>query len=674
MIAAIFRMGVVSMVGQMLIGRFRIIKSLGAGAFGETFLAEDTHNKIKPQCVIKRLIVQSNPVVFIKIQKLFDLEAGKLHQLDHQGIPKLIAHFENGGQFYLVQDFVDGHTLKQEINPSTKWTEAKVRGFLCEALEILAYVHDQGSIHRDLKPENMMRRQVNDKLVLIDFGAVREVRQTPSNLAIGLASFGTTVIGTLGYMPAEQANGIPCYASDVYAMGCIAIQALIGEYPHNFEKDVNTGEIRWRQRVRVSDEFAAIIDKMVRYDWRQRYKNAGEALAALQPAPVIPKSAPSVIKTIPMKPPITQPNHTRRNFLALAGASTLSIVAWEYFRPKGKEPSISTKPTASPTASSPAASQPKPPEVTSTPEPTSPPINRLQTQTLNNIITVDSYGRETNRRSVQIQYFVEDRVNLPNGAKEIAMALIPAGKFDMGRPNSEKGDSDELPQHQVKFPNDFYMSRYAVTQAQWLAVMGKFTDEFNKSTDAKFKGDNRPMIYVSWHEAREFCKKLTSLNTTRGIYRLPTEAEWEYACRAGTTTLFHFGETITSDRPNPLVNYNGEYPYANAPKGLYRQVTTDVGSFPANAWGLHDMHGNVWEWCLDEYHDNYSNKPESLKNNGSEAWGDLNINENDNRSRLLRGGSWYRNAVYCRSSYRSRYYARDRIDFIGFWVILASSS
>ena len=151
---------------------------------------------------------------------------------------------------------------------------------------------------------------------------------------------------------------------------------------------------------------------------------------------------------------------------------------------------------------------------------------------------------------------------------------------------------------------------------------------------------------------------------------MPTEAEWEYACRADTTTSFAFGETITTD----LVNYDGNHPYGNAPKGEYRQKTVDVDSFSPNAWGLYQMHGNVWEWCLDEWHDSYSSKPDRLKKNGNEAWGDIDANKNDNRSRLLRGGSWNGGARNCRSADRDGGNADISSYYRGFRVVFSASS
>lgn len=227
------------------------------------------------------------------------------------------------------------------------------------------------------------------------------------------------------------------------------------------------------------------------------------------------------------------------------------------------------------------------------------------------------------------------------------MIKIPSDSFVMGSPATEAGrDNDEGEQRRVNVPS-FFMSNFVVTQEQYQAVMG--------TNPSNFKGAKHPVEQVSWNDAMSFCQKLSQ--KTGKTYRLPSEAEWEYACRAGTTTPFYFGETITPD----LVNYDGNYPYGSAPKnGLYRQQTTEVGSFPPNAFGLYDMHGNVWEWCSDRWHDNYQNAP----TDGS-SW----ASGTDDR-RVPRGGSWRHDAVNCRSANRNWVLADYSNYPVGFRVAL----
>jgi formylglycine-generating enzyme required for sulfatase activity len=239
------------------------------------------------------------------------------------------------------------------------------------------------------------------------------------------------------------------------------------------------------------------------------------------------------------------------------------------------------------------------------------------------------------------------------------MVVIPAGQFVMGAPKGEaESDDDERPQHQVTV-SQFWMGRYAVTQAQWRVVAG--WDEIDRTLDpapSHFKGDNRPVEQVSWLDTIEFCQRLSA--KTGRDYRLPSEAEWEYACRAGTTDPFYFGETITVD----LVNYDGNYIYGKGKKSQYREKTIDVGSFPANGFGLHDMHGNVWEWCLDDWHDSYEGAPDD----GS-AW--LIETAETASSKVLRGGSWIYSPRWCRSAYRNHVVVDANHRSIGFRVVCA---
>ncbi|MHC5771196.1 MAG: SUMF1/EgtB/PvdO family nonheme iron enzyme [Nostoc sp.] len=284
------------------------------------------------------------------------------------------------------------------------------------------------------------------------------------------------------------------------------------------------------------------------------------------------------------------------------------------------------------------------------------------------VVTVNAQGQKIKRQQGQTEYFTE---NFGNGIT-LDMVLIPGGSFLMGSPEDELERRNlESPQHLVNV-EQFCIGKYPVTQEQWRAVAILPQVNRNLNPDpSHFKGEQRPVEKVSWYDAVEFCDRLSS--HIKRQYRLPSEAEWEYACRAGTTTPFHFGETITTD----LANYDGtddkdgkwSGSYGRGPKGIYREETTEVGSFGvANTFGLYDMHGNVWEWCLDDWHSNYKDVP----TNGS-AW----FNNNDNLylkqgEVVLRGGSWYNDPKGCRSALRDYNYRDYRNTSHGFRVVCAA--
>ncbi|MBD2515391.1 SUMF1/EgtB/PvdO family nonheme iron enzyme [Nostoc sp. FACHB-973] len=604
------------LTGQILRNRYKIIKLLGSGGFGDTYLAEDLDLPNHPKCVVKHLKPNSDPIVLQIVRRLFDSEAQVLYRLgnDSDQIPRLFAHFEEQGEFYLVQEFVDGEDLSQEITPGKRLTEKEVIKLLQEILEILAVVHKKNIIHRDIKTQNIMRRRQDSKIVLIDFGAVKEVNTMMVN-AQGQTSV-SVAIGTHGYMPSEQAAGQPKLCSDVYAVGMLGIYALTGLQPHELPKDPTNGEIIWRNWANVSDKLASVLSKMVSYHFRDRYPSAVEALQALTPQHPQRRQPP------PPPAPQPTPNLSRRQVIQIAGQVIqiagcfaggfgLAVIGERLLFPSNSRDS--TK-------------------------------NRLRTFQFETV-TVNAQGNITNRLNQEANYFVED---LGNGVT-LEMVQIPGGTFTMGSPageakrESDEGSqhqnfallevwsiaqspslriksSDEEPQHEVKVPG-FFMGKYEVTQAQYQAIMG--------TNPSRFKGEKRPVEQVSWDNAVEFCTKLSQ--KTGRTYRLPSEAEWEYACRAGTTTPFYFGETITTD----LVNYNG-------------RETTDVGKFPPNAFGLYDMCGNIWEWCQDVYHESYQGAPKD----GS-AWLTSKDNKISINPRILRrGGSWSDDATHCRSAVR----------------------
>jgi tetratricopeptide (TPR) repeat protein/tRNA A-37 threonylcarbamoyl transferase component Bud32 len=270
------------MLGNTLVGRYQITNYLGGGGFGETYVANDTQLPGSPQCVVKKLKPQSTDITTLEIaRRLFDTEAQVLYKLgNHDRIPQLLAYFEENAEFYLVQELIIGNDLSQEFKPGVIFTQNQVMSLLQEILEILDFVHQQKVIHRDVNPRNILRREQDNKLILIDFGAVKQITTKLVNSPDITKS--TVAIGTPGYTPGEQAQGTPKFSSDIYALGIIAIQALTGLSPDQLEKDIETNEIIWQNFATVSPEFAQFLNQMICYDFRQRYASATIALQALQ--------------------------------------------------------------------------------------------------------------------------------------------------------------------------------------------------------------------------------------------------------------------------------------------------------------------------------------------------------------------------------------------------------
>ncbi|MBW4670293.1 MAG: GUN4 domain-containing protein [Cyanomargarita calcarea GSE-NOS-MK-12-04C] len=308
-----------SLVGKTLKERYRIEELLGNGGFGITYRAIDKDLSSERPCVVKHLKPQdSDPKVLEIAKKLFDREAKSLQNLgkQHDQIPELFAYFEENGEFYLVQEFIEGHDLTEELIPGKQMDEQAVVELLKNILEVLAFVHDNNIIHRDIKPQNLMRRKQDGKIVVIDFGAVKQISILTSD-AKGQPSV-SAVVGTPDYMPIEQIMGQANYCSDIYAVGMIGIQALTGRDIINIPIDSTTGELIWRKNINisksltkininegltkinitesltdinigegltdinVSDELAYIIDKMVYHDFRKRYHSIDKVLKAFK--------------------------------------------------------------------------------------------------------------------------------------------------------------------------------------------------------------------------------------------------------------------------------------------------------------------------------------------------------------------------------------------------------
>jgi formylglycine-generating enzyme required for sulfatase activity len=633
----------------LLTNRYRALKIIGQGGFGRTFLAVDEFKPSKPFCVIKQFLPQDQGTNTLnKASELFEEEAKRLDELGkHPQIPELMAYFISDNRQYLIQQFIEGQNLQQELEKGV-FNQIQIKELLINILTVLKFVHENHVIHRDIKPENIIMRSPltttstgsvhplnkggtsqqtppflrgaggdQNSLVLVDFGASKVVQNTKLS-AVG------TVIGTAEYTATEQLAGKARYASDLYSLGVTCIHLLTNISPFDLY-DTYEGEWFWRNFLnnnQVDDYLGKIIDKLIEPKPKDRYQNVDEVLADLgvNQGSIISPDTDFSNEQIQENQSVKQ---------QIAGLQTFNFetvkVKLEYTTAWGTKTAL--------------------------------------------------VKQEKSKGSAQ--YYQE---KLPNNIG-LEMVYIQGGSFIMGSPPEELNSSDnERPQHLVTL-QPFFMGKYPITQAQWKAVanMPKIALDL-KPDPSNFKGNDRPVENVNWLEAIEFCQRLS--RHTGKIYTLPSESQWEYACRATPLNKggkggsireedlikewnqkyhqpFYFGENITPE----LVNYDGNNPYGDALKGEYRQQTTKVGQFPPNNFGLYDMHGNIWEWCLDNYQEDYNNYPKN---------GSAYINDSGDKVRMLRGGSWDLYSKHCRSAYRNRFVSGFFFNYIGFRVFCAS--
>ncbi len=629
----------------LLHNRYRIQKSISTGSIRETYLAVDQNPgySLGAKVVVKHLRLQSKePGILATARKLFKQEAKVLMDLAQitDRLPKLYDSFEEEGGFYLVQQFIEGKSLREELG-NERLSEVQTLKLLQEILVGVGKIHSNGVIHRDLKPENIIRRSTDRQLVFIDFGAIKAIQQ-PTKIQIS-KSIG---IGSSGYTAKEQWIGKSEFASDVYAVGAIGLQCLTGRHPTELLDD-DTAEFQWLHHCQVSDRTANVLMKMVAKNYLDRYQNAMEARQEIDfllvdltsnPRSDLEQSgsvssgrslvnASSFIpnqKTLESTIESPVPIHRRKavKLLALFGLGSVGIsFSSQLF--KGLF------------------------NFDRSPKLPSPKLRSLQLTKIEFAsVKLDRKGDIRSSPKGVAKIYQE---NLGNGVNLI-MVKIPAGSFIMGSPESEHHRvENESPQHQVTL-KEFYIAQTEITQSQYQSIMGE--------NPSKFKGNNHPVERVDWNQAQEFCRKL-SLKTGK-TYTLPSESQWEYACKAGTTTPFSGGETITTKVANYAGNYEGKESYRNEPKGVNRASTTDVMTFPPNAFGLYDMQGNVWEWCADNWHDTYEGAPKDDR-----VWHDKDPNM------LLRGGCWSERPELCRSASRIGNLPDTRVDAFGFRVVCA---
>jgi eukaryotic-like serine/threonine-protein kinase len=678
-------------------GDYRIDYPLGQGGFGMTYRGFDLNlerpvaiKEFYPQEYVQRegttgrlTVPTSEADLYQRWLQRFEREGRILARLTHPGIVRVFSLFKERDTAYLVMELLRGGTLSDELKtqPEQCFSESRVVEIMEALVAALDTVHQEGVYHLDLKPDNVMVTG-DGRIVLVDFGSARQDLSAMSS-----SRKSSTMAFTPDYAPPELLSGKSVGAeSDLFQLGMMLHEMLTGSLPpvvlsrlsqeqwsppsldepwrtmltqalhleranrpakvkQWWQTQVNWGEdpqeleaqerqqeaerqLRREAEERAAEQQAAEernrrqAQEQAKKEAEQREQQAREAeriraeAAKLNPPE---KVVPTPVVT-PFGPKPAGQLNRRGLLLAGLGATGLGgawLVSQIIRQPWGLQ-ALSPAPFASPSSFS------------------------------FEVVTVNETGQVVSREQNQARYFTEDL----GGGISLEMIAIPAGEFMMGSPAGElERLNDEGPQRRVKIA-EFSMGRFVVTQAQWQAVMG--------NNPSRFKGENHPVEQVSWNDAQAFCKKLSQ--QTGRTYRLPSEAEWEYACRAGTNTPFHCGPTITPE----LANYDGTYAYGSGPKGQYRNQTTPVGSFASNGFCLHDMHGNVWEWCLDHWHESYSGAP----TDGS-AWVEW-VESNNSLTKVLRGGSWYDVPRNCRSADRYGDSPENRYGISGFRLVISS--
>ena len=588
--------------------KYIIQRSLAGGGFGKTYLAEDT--RLKRLVVIKTLNEkQQEKENFSEIQQKFIQEAEALAKCQHPHIVQVYDMFEEKGLEAIVMEHIDGNDLELYVNNYNGYLpESEGLKYIDQIGQALECVHKNGLLHRDVKPSNILLRKETKQAVLIDFGLARDFQPAALKTMTGMY--------TEGYAPIEQydydkrkliklinvANVKPGHYTDVYALAATLYTVLTQRPPLPSYSLADSGF-----PLPAPQQFNDKISNKV---------NA----AILQAMQILPENRPQTI----------------REFRELLGLLNQPVI------------NIPIQPSEIKVNNSETIKRVSPQFEIPIPVPVKPQPIEIPQFEIPIPIPVKPQPLEIPKLEIPVpqpkfQSFTENLGIIENNRQVLLdMIAIPGGNFFMGSPDDDKQARDEKPQHQVTVP-PFYMGKYPVTQLQWqkVASLPKVKIDLNPQP-SHFKGENLPVERISWLDAQEFCARLN--NATGKKYRLPSEAEWEYACRAKTTTRYYFGDSITTD----LANYDRKY-----------GQTTEVGKFSPNAFGLYNMHGNVWEWCEDNWHKNYDGAPKD----GS-AWTSLNHN-----TAVLRGGSWVNYPRYCRSACRDGSNRDNLNNDIGFRVV-----
>ena len=615
--------------------RYVALSVIGQGGFGKTLLAEDGDKPSKPRCVIKVFAPQGQGDL-AKASELFHQEADRLDDLGHHDqIPELLAYAEQGNTQYIVQQFIPGLNLKDEVSRQGLWSVEQLRDLFLDLLPVLQFCHDRSVIHRDIKPQNIIRRATDNKLVLVDFGAAKYATSETQ-----LVAYTQTGVGSAEFAAPEQVKRRTTYASDLYSLGVTGLHLLTGASPWDLESEENFGQWQWRSFVQaqgtvLDPKLADFIDRLIAKSLSDRFRSAAEALAVL--APHLVPSKPIDLTAVVVEPPKLD----RSQELALTASECQTGVKKTIVLENGKRLEVNLPAgmivgqrlrlqghgaTDSVTGAvgdlylvvQEKQERSKPSQVISTPQ------------------TISRVEGSTNGDSLTFP--------IPNDGGNLEFIWVPAGVLIMKWRGDLFWRTEKT--HKVTFKSGFWIGKYPVTQRQYQAVMGKNPSCFQKGF---FRQENveRPVENVTWGDSIVFCQKLSEI--LKQTIDLPSETQWEWAARGATKSKgFQFAGSNNLDEV-------GWYDQNSGGK------THPVGQKKPNELGLYDMSGNVWEWCKDVWNSDSNVLP---------ADGTPLTGGGDSRYRALRGGSWIDSSSFCTSAYRFYFFPDVRYNYYGFRVVL----
>ncbi len=657
---------------ELVLDHYVVLDLLGQGGMGQVYKAR--HLRLKRLCALKVILPSciSSPKVLERFQR--EVEATAL--LQHPNIVHVYDAGEWRGVHYLAMECVEGIDLGKLLKKHRVLPVPGACEYVRQACLGLQHAHEKGLVHRDIKPSNLMVT-TQGVVKVLDLGLAQINRPGISGTAQaqgGLTVTGT-IMGTPDYLAPEQGMNAKLVdiRSDLYSLGCSLYHLLTGQVPFptdNMVEKLIAHQLHQPQPVEglrpgLPPGLGDVVRKLMAKKPEDRYQTPAEAANALLPFTGRGTGMSSAVLEALKPPPLPQTT------------AADSQTDHPTIPPSGTHSAEQTVPTAQTEAAEPA-------------DPTTERLRKRKAardrEGRNRIVvlavavglilllavllvlanlgkskaTSKREGKEAREGKTDEKPTVIMGEPLTNS---IGMELLPikAGKFLMGSPLSEVGRADDEEQHEVTLTRDFFLGKYPVTQEQYTAIMSDNPSQFSAKGADSEKVDRMdtsrfPVERVAWEEAVKFCEKLTEKEKGLGrAYRLPTEAEWEYACRAGTTTPFSFGKELNGKQ----ANCDGNYPYGTDVKGPKLNRTCVVGKYPPNAWGLYDMHGNVRQWCSDYYFSKYDLK--NVKDPTGPATGP---------TRVLRGGAWDDFPKNCRSAYRDSFSQTPHSGYIGFRVVM----